>query len=1058
MGKLRTIQQLVSKSFRQIKPKGKLSLPVIFIALLGLLPVLSLLGGSHSADFKSLFGRTPEKATEEVAAKAEPARETAKTETAAPPATMPSIAGGGDYSIDFSAYDPITYNRLFPTQIIPPVMRNTGTDPLEGANHCIAPCAPSDNTTVESLAPEDLALGQIVAFDYYIEVGNPPACNSTEGDCITIVAEWNAKTTSGGDFGYDTDYGVFAAFIDPSDPSHSEGMGIDAKVTSFSYVIADEGTNNERIVGTIEICGLDPADQVVVLEVWVVLQSEIPEGTTGNVQSRLVSSYTSGTSDNPMVCDPEPGENITTSAQTIPLLRVREFFTSEAGIEIVKSDDQDPVNLGSQLTYSLTVTNNGPAVANDVVVSDNLDANTTFVSVAITDNEGYIATPADCSEVGGVLTCDLQFLNPGETVVIQVTVQVSDTAPYAGGGGTDCSGGGPYDLINNVTVATITDDPDKTNNADCEPTDVNPPNCGDCVVDGPDGPVCRNTEQAFTVDPTLIADCGTATVVWSITGNGAIPNPSTGTSVTVTAGDVCSGSYTITATVTCSDCAGDVECSKTININTPNQLTPPPNGSATVDCPTLAADPGAPADITDACGRMVSAVLVGSTDTPDPIICDGQRVWTYRYTDCAGNTADWTYTYTIADTSPPSCPPALGSNTLTCADNIPNPAGLLEDIQIGAADNCPGAISSEIILDSGPAGCVDGSFGRTYIVQLTDACGLSTECTFSFSGSCEGACTLTQGGWGNAGGKYPWNNEQGKAPTLEIITFLLEDEQYGDGELVLGDVEEGNSLTITNPSCILVLLPGGGKPQALPGPGAILNGNNLGGDALANEINCVPYQSRYHQRNGRIKNVLIGNAIALQLNIWYSEEVNGVPLGDMPLNGICMAIEHELPDTIVTIQDLMDLANQFLSGQLNEFPELASIINDAVTAVNEFWDECEPSDPPAPLAGTAPVIQTDQNANSVEQEPVPWNDAQLTIRPNPASDEVELAFPSGLEERALIRVMSMDGEMVRTEKFVTVEGMNYRRMETYNLPAGMYWVMIQRGENTLVQKLVIAKR
>jgi len=93
--------------------------------------------------------------------------------------TLP-IVGSGDYSIDYSAHDPMNYNRFFPNQISPPSMRNIGPDPLGGANH---------SGSVESLAPEALALGQIVAFDFYITVDNPPQCNATQGDCITIVAE-----------------------------------------------------------------------------------------------------------------------------------------------------------------------------------------------------------------------------------------------------------------------------------------------------------------------------------------------------------------------------------------------------------------------------------------------------------------------------------------------------------------------------------------------------------------------------------------------------------------------------------------------------------------------------------------------------------------------------------------------------------------------------------------------------------------------------------------------------------------------------------------------------
>lgn len=73
-------------------------------------------------------------------------------------------------------------------------------------------------------------------------------------------------------------------------------------------------------------------------------------------------------------------------------------------------------------------------------------------------------------------------------------------------------------------------------------------------------------------------------------------------------------------------------------------LIPPANAVSVVPSISQALDPGAPADIVDACGRKVSAVLVGSSSQlPDKVI------WTYRYIACNGTTtADWTHTYTIA--------------------------------------------------------------------------------------------------------------------------------------------------------------------------------------------------------------------------------------------------------------------------------------------------------------------------------------------------------------------------------------------------------------------------
>lgn len=84
-------------------------------------------------------------------------------------------------------------------------------------------------------------------------------------------------------------------------------------------------------------------------------------------------------------------------------------------IAIVKTDTPDPVMVGSNLTYTLTVTNLGPGAAPNVVVTDLLPATVTLVSAP------------GCTAVGQTLTCALGTLTPG-TVRTQ-TIVVRPTAP-----------------------------------------------------------------------------------------------------------------------------------------------------------------------------------------------------------------------------------------------------------------------------------------------------------------------------------------------------------------------------------------------------------------------------------------------------------------------------------------------------------------------------------------------------------------------------------------------------------------------------------------------------
>ena len=119
----------------------------------------------------------------------------------------------------------------------------------------------------------------------------------------------------------------------------------------------------------------------------------------------------------------------------------------------------------------------------------------------------------------------------------------------------------------------------------------------------------------------------------------------------------------ITPTVTAPNpvpCVGDmvwtftyVGCNEThywtytYSVMMSSPLTAPPAATSTVNCPADAIDPGAPMDIVDGCGNLVSAVLSGFIDNPSPLNCEGTRTWNYTYTDCAGNNVSWTYTYTV---------------------------------------------------------------------------------------------------------------------------------------------------------------------------------------------------------------------------------------------------------------------------------------------------------------------------------------------------------------------------------------------------------------------------
>src|SRR5204862_6145533 len=106
--------------------------------------------------------------------------------------------------------------------------------------------------------------------------------------------------------------------------------------------------------------------------------------------------------------------------------------------------------------------------------------------------------------------------------------------------------------------------------------------------------------------------------------------------------------------------------------------TAPSNRSSTVSCPAPATTPGAPADFTVALRGALPTSLVGSSTPP---ACNGDVVWTYRYTACDGTTtADWTYTYHVIYSGGLTAP-ANETTTVSCpaaATNLVAPADITD--------------------------------------------------------------------------------------------------------------------------------------------------------------------------------------------------------------------------------------------------------------------------------------------------------------------------------------------------------------------------------------------
>jgi uncharacterized repeat protein (TIGR01451 family) len=120
-------------------------------------------------------------------------------------------------------------------------------------------------------------------------------------------------------------------------------------------------------------------------------------------------------------------------------------FRSSADLELSKGDDPDPATVGQQLTYALTLKNNGPDRAATPRITDPLPAGVGFVSAS-----------SGCAESSRVVTCTFASLAAGATASATIVVEPSEAGA----------------VINEATASSSTPDPNASNNKATQTTSV----------------------------------------------------------------------------------------------------------------------------------------------------------------------------------------------------------------------------------------------------------------------------------------------------------------------------------------------------------------------------------------------------------------------------------------------------------------------------------------------------------------------------------------------------------------------------------------------------------
>gem|GEM_PF-2792875 len=215
----------------------------------------------------------------------------------------------------------------------------------------------------------------------------------------------------------------------------------------------DQGTDNRWTLGTL------PAGASVTIEITGTVDPATPEGT--QLLNTVVVDSDTQDDDEDDNSDEEETDVIT-----------------RADLEITKESSPDPVIAGTQLTYTITVTNHGPSDAQNVVVTETYDPWFHFES----------ADPAPDQGTDNRWT--LGTLPAGASVTIEITGTVDPATPE----GTQ--------LLNTVVVDSDTQDDDEDDNSDEEETDVITRADLEITKESSPDPVIAGEELTYTITVT----------------------------------------------------------------------------------------------------------------------------------------------------------------------------------------------------------------------------------------------------------------------------------------------------------------------------------------------------------------------------------------------------------------------------------------------------------------------------------------------------------------------------------------------------------------------------
>ena len=456
--------------------------------------------------------------------------------------------------------DPIPAGMTFVSANDGGVFTCTTPNPGEaGTISCSAPLLPAGSSTqltfvlhIDAEAEPGTSFTNVATASTASDLGT----ENNSGIAVTTIpvpptGDVSVTKDGPGAAGPDTDV-VYTIVVSNGGPSAAENVAFnDTLPGDMTFVSLQQSSNDLSCTtpaigagGTITCTAASLAAGVTVT---LTLTGHVPTQTEAGTQYTNEAVVTASN-------DPNEENNAATTA----------LIVSSTDLSIVKTGPATPVAAGSNVTYTITVTNEGPDTAVDATFTDPLSPDTTFVSVM--QNTGPAAA---CEVSANTVICGTMALGSGASMEFSLVLTAGNT----------------LSITNTAETGTASYDSDPSNNESTAVTTVTP------VAD---------VSVTKTGPPSAIAGQNILFTI-TVTNNG----PSTAANVSVS--DVLPPGTTFVSV---------------------GQISGPPfacgHVAGTVTCTIAALPPSMPASIVivanvspAATGTIANTVTAGST-TPDP--------------------------------------------------------------------------------------------------------------------------------------------------------------------------------------------------------------------------------------------------------------------------------------------------------------------------------------------------------------------------------------------------------------------------------------------------------